>query len=355
MEDYQTLLISREETIKSALKRIDELGEKTLFVTEQDRRIAGSVTDGDIRRWILRGENLSDPVEKVMNRNPVYLPQGSTIENLKEVMLSKRIEHIPLVDEEKRITSIIRWTELFDMQLKKKKAIDIPVVIMAGGEGKRLSPFTKILPKPLIPIGEKPIIELIIDRLYEFGCKEYYFLLNYKANMIKSYFNDLAHPYTIHFVEEGAPRGTLGGVCLLKDRISTTFFLSNCDILIDAEFDKILEFHRSNSNKITIVASVKHFTIPYGICEIKNGGCLTRITEKPEYELLVNTGFYVMEPETLRDIPEGCRYDATDLIKSYVKGHEKVGTYPISEKSWIDTGQLEELEETLRLFDSKEK
>jgi NDP-sugar pyrophosphorylase family protein len=215
----------------------------------------------------------------------------------------------------------------------------------------RLNPFTKILPKPLMPIGEKPIIEIIINRFFDYGCKDFYLSLNYKSNIIKAYFSDFEHEYKINYILENKPLGTAGSLHLLKNMIKKTFFVSNCDILIEADYADILKFHYQRKNKITLVSSMKNFTIPYGVCEIQNGGILKNIREKPEYDFLVNTGMYVVEAAVLADIPKNQFYNITELINDYLKKGEKVGVYPVSEKSWIDMGQFEALQETLKKFE----
>ncbi|MFH1074541.1 MAG: sugar phosphate nucleotidyltransferase, partial [Candidatus Firestonebacteria bacterium] len=228
------------------------------------------------------------------------------------------------------------------------------VVIMAGGEGTRLSPFTKILPKPLIPIGEKPIMEIIVDRFMAYGCRDFYVSVNYKASILKAYFSDFTQNCIIKFVQEEKPLGTIGSLCLFKEVLKTTFFVTNCDILIEADYADILKFHKSNKNLITMVVSMKHYTIPYGVCEIKNGGDLRGILEKPEYDFLVNTGMYLMEPQVVKDIPQNSYYNMNELINDYVHHNKKIGAYPISEKSWLDMGEFQELQKTLRKFEARE-
>lgn len=222
---------------------------------------------------------------------------------------------------------------------------------MAGGEGSRLAPFTKILPKPLMPIGDKPIIEIIIGRFMDFGCNDFYLSLHYKANIIKAYFKDFEHQYKITYIEEEKPLGTAGSLLFLKDHIKKTFFVSNCDILIEADYADILKFHNRKKNKMTLVSSMKNFTIPYGVCEIENGGILKDIKEKPEFDFFVNTGMYVLDKAVLGDIPKNKLYNMTDLISDYLKKGEKIGVYPVSEKSWLDMGQLEALQEMLNKFE----
>ncbi len=352
MERLKKIIIEPGITIKAALKSMADGGERILFVAEENK-LLGTITDGDIRKWILRGKKLNQPISKAMNRTPVFLVEGYSIEEAKNLMITNRIECLPIVNESKKIVSAIWWIDLFAIKRKKYKKLNMPVIIMAGGEGVRLSPFTKIFPKPLIPVGDKSITEVIFDRFSEYGCKEFYISVNYKANLIKAYFNDLKCNYKINYINEDKPLGTAGSLYLLKNKIKSAFCLSNCDVLIEADYADILAFHQDNKNKITIVGSVKHYTIPYGVCEIKNGGKLKSIKEKPEYDFLVNTGVYILEPEILNLIPDNQFYNTTDLINDCVKKGENLGVYPISEKSWLDMGQWEELQKMLNNFNIK--
>lgn len=353
MEKLKKAIITQKASIKQALKTMDATGEKTLLVADSRRILLGTLTDGDIRRWILKGQNLNAAVSRVMNAGPIFLEDGYSREEAKNLMVTNGIGCIPIIDRQRHLVSAIWWTDLFDANYRKHRKINAPVVIMAGGEGTRLSPLTNILPKPLIPIGDKPILELIVNKFVEFGCKDFYISLNYKRNIIKAYFNDFDHNYRIHYLHEDKPLGTIGSLYMLKGAVKETFFVSNCDILIEADYSDILDFHKKNKNKITLIVSMKHYVIPYGICSIKNGGVLRGIREKPEYDFLVNTGSYLMEPEVLKDIPKARHYHATDLIADYIKRDKKIGVYPVSEKSWIDIGQLHELQSTLQKFEDK--
>lgn len=353
MQKVEDLLFNSGLSVKQALKKMDEASKKILFIIDNKDRLLGTATDGDIRRWILKGESLDAQIEKVMNKKPIVLKEGFDVEKAKEIMLSLEIECIPIVNEDQKVISAIRWHDLFDRKFDRKHLIDNPVIIMAGGEGTRLSPFTHVFPKPLMPIGEKPIIELIIDKFFEFGCKDFYLSLNYRANILKAYFNELNREYNINYVEEKSPLGTVGSLHMLKNTIDKTFFVSNCDILIEADYSDILKFHNDNSNQITLVVSMKHYKIPYGICQIENGGILKKISEKPEYDFLVNTGMYLMEHEVLKDIPENKAYDVTDLINDYILQEKKIGVYPVSDKSWLDMGQWYQLQDMVKKFEEK--
>ena len=352
MERLKKVLIKPGSTIKQALKHMDNAGEKTLVVVDGQNAVLGTVTDGDIRRWILKGRKLGVSLTKVMNRHPLILGKGFNKEYAKNLMLREQVECLPVIDEGRKVISCLWWIDLFDTKPDNPESLKLPVVIMAGGEGTRLAPFTKILPKPLMPMGDKPIIEVIINRFYDYGCNDFYLSLNYKSNIIKAYFSDFEHKYKINYILENKPLGTAGSLHLLKKKIKKTFFVSNCDILIEADYADILKFHYQRKNKITLVSSMKNFMIPYGVCQIKDGGILRSIREKPEYDFLVNTGMYVLEPSVLSDVPRNQFYNITDLINDYLKKNEKVGVYPVSDKSWLDMGQFEELQEMIKKFEA---
>lgn len=351
MERLKKVFIKPSHTIKQALRQMDAMGEKTLLVVDDHDMLLGTISDGDIRRWILKGKDLMKGVSKVMNSTPISLEQNFERKMAKQLMVKQMLECLPVVDDNRKVISAVWWVDLFENKSKKLKKLEIPVVIMAGGEGVRLAPFTKILPKPLMPIGDKPIIEIIIDRFMDYGCNDFYLSLNYKSSIIKAYFSDFKHKYRINYILENKPLGTAGSLHLLKNKIKNTFFVSNCDILVEGDYADIVKFHRQKKNKITLVSSMKNFTIPYGVCEIESGGVLTNIREKPEYDFLVNTGMYVLEADVLLDIPKNQFYNITDLINDYLKNGKKVGVYPVSEKSWLDIGQFEALQETLNKFE----
>lgn len=341
--ELKELFINEEITIKDAIKRLDETAKKILLVTDSNNKLLGIITDGDIRRWILRNGDLLEKVSLIMNTSPIFIYE-SNVSFARQIMKDEMIEAVPVLNEKKEVTNIIFWNDRFNTKLNYFEKMNNPVVIMAGGEGRRLEPFTKILPKPLIPIGDTPIVERIINRFNEYGCTDFHLTVNYKKDMIKAYFNDIERDYSVNYVEESKPLGTAGSLYLLEDQLKDTFFVSNCDILIDGNYSDMLKYHKENKNKITLITSLRHYTIPYGVIKIDENSVVKEIIEKPEYDYLVNTGMYLLEPECLKDIPENTFFHITELINKYVEENEKVGIYPVSENSWLDMGQFKEME-----------
>jgi NDP-sugar pyrophosphorylase family protein len=218
----------------------------------------------------------------------------------------------------------------------------------AGGVGSRLYPYTKILPKPLIPIGEIPIAEHIINRFYKYGCRDFFLVVNHKKNMIKAYFNEIEKDYKITYIEEEKPLGTGGGLCLLKCIIDSTFILTNCDILIEEDYEKIYKLHKKENNVITMVCSLKKIRIPYGVIEIGQHGEIAKMKEKPELSFFTNTGMYIVEPEVVQGLEDNQAIGFPDIIEKFKQAGKKIGVYPIGEKNWLDMGQLDAMEEMRR-------
>jgi len=332
------IVINEECSMIEAMQVLDKTSKKILFV-EDDNKLLASITDGDIRRWILKKGNLDAKVKDIANYNPKFI-KLSEASNAKEFMKKHSIEVVPIVDDDMNIISVISW---HDEDFSPKKTLNIPVVIMAGGFGKRLYPYTKILPKPLIPIGEIPIAEHIINRFNKFGCNEFFLIVNHKKNMIKAYFNEIEKDYTVEYIDEDIPLGTGGGLSLIREKINSTFILSNCDILIEEDYEKIYQFHKKEKNLITMICSLKNISIPYGVIEIGESGEITSMKEKPKLSFFTNTGCYIVEPMVLSELKEEF-IGFPDVIEKHRLAGEKIGVYPISENAWMDMGQLDDME-----------
>lgn len=336
-------------SVKDAMRQMGKVGERILFVVDGANRLLGSLTDGDIRRWVLAEGSLLASVDKVCNKRPVVLTHPYDVEKAKQIMLQKKIEWIPVLNGGEEITEVLLWDDVFGREVVlPREAIDIPVVIMAGGKGKRLDPFTRILPKPLIPIGQKAIIEVIMDKFNQYGISEFFISINSKSRMVKAYFEEINTAYKIHYLEEAKPLGTAGSLKFLQGKIKDLLLVSNCDIIIECDYSDIVAFHKAKGYDMTIIGSFRHFVIPYGICTLKDGGQLVKIEEKPEYDFLVNTGMYLLKKEVLNLIPKNQFFDMPELIQKLKENDGKIGVFPIDEKSWIDVGQWEEYRKSVR-------
>ncbi len=333
------IIIDENMSIVQAMKVLDNTSKKILFVADNGI-LKAAMTDGDIRRWILSNGNLDAKVKNVANYSPKYIFEENR-EEVKRIFLDKGIDAIPVVDSNKKIISVIFRD---DKIINNNMELSIPVVIMAGGLGTRLYPYTKILPKPLIPIGEIPIAEHIINKFKAFKCNDFYLIVNHKKNMIKAYFNEIEKDYDITYIDEDKPLGTGGGLSLLKGKINSTFILSNCDILIDDDYYKIYEHHKREDNIITMVCSLKNITIPYGVVEVNESGNIHNMREKPDLSFLTNTGMYIVEERVIEELEQDAPISFPEIIEKYRNNGEKVGIYPISENSWLDMGQLDEME-----------
>lgn len=337
--------IDEENSILDAMRQLDMVAKKVLFITRKNEFVA-ALTDGDIRRWILNKGDLREKIKYVANYDPIYLKEEDK-PKAKDYMRKHKVEALPIIDDKNNVTSIIFWN---DEKLLFNRMPAVPVVIMAGGLGTRLYPYTKILPKPLIPIGEIPIAEHIINRFNVQGCKDFYLIVNHKKNMIKAYFNEVVKDYTVSYIDEEIPLGTGGGLSLLKGTIKEPFILSNCDILIDANYEKIYSHHLSEDNFITMVCSLKNIKIPYGVVEIGSDGSVEEIKEKPELSFFTNTGMYIVDQAVIEDLEINKKIDFPDIITKYKNIGKKIGVYPIGEKSWMDMGQLDELDEMRKIL-----
>lgn len=342
------LTIVLDESILSALKQMNKIHRKLLIVMK-DGRFHSLVSIGDIQRAIIADVDLHEPVEKILRSKVNVASVGDDKQQVIRFMMEQRSEFMPIVDENGMIAEIIFWDDVVGKKQKIRSEFTLPVVIMAGGQGSRLRPLTNVLPKPLIPIGDQTMMEDIMDRFVECGCKDFYVSVNYKADFIRHYFDNFSkHKYNIEYFQEDKPLGTAGSLHLLKDRVNRTFFVSNCDIIIDEDYSEILKFHRENHDEITVVAALKNYSIPYGTLETGDGGQLLSLQEKPELTYKINTGMYILEPHLIEEIPSDRLYHITFLIEKLIQENRRVGVFPVSEGSWTDIGNWDEYMKYIR-------
>lgn len=342
-EQLMQFLVHEDCGIVEAMQKIDSNTKGILFVVGRDRKIMGVLTDGDIRRWIIKTGDLKASVGQVMNKNPKVIYRKDVSE-AKEFMRQYSITALPVADADGILHDIIFMeSEPEEKEEQQKSLKGVPVVVMAGGKGTRLYPYTKILPKPLIPIGDIPIMERIINRFSAYGIRKFYATVNYRKSMIKSYFSELQSEYEVCYVEEDKPLGTAGSLHLIREDFGRPLFVTNCDTLIDADYADIYKYHGKTGNELTIVTALKNIVVPYGVVNSSKNGAVESMEEKPKLSYFVNTGMYVMNPKLLREIPEDTFFHMTDLTDALLKQGRKVGMYPISEESFLDMGEFEEM------------
>ena len=341
-KDITSLSIDSRATLLDVIHKMDATEHRLLIVTK-DGHYKGLVSIGDVQRAIIKGVALASPVEPILRPNATVASVHDDMEAVKEVMCERMIEFMPVIDDEGNVAEIIFWKDIFEGEMASNRPkIDLPVVIMAGGKGTRLKPITNVIPKPLVPVGDKTILEVIMDQFEGIGCHKFYMSVNYKADMMKYYLSQLDHKYDIEFFMEDKPLGTIGSVSLLKGKITTPFFVSNCDSINEQDYRDVWDYHLQNHNDMTIVTMVKSFKIPYGVIETGADGLMTALKEKPEQTYQVNTGVYILNPELINEIPEGEFFHITHLMEKVQARGGRVGCFPVSEQSWKDMGEWKE-------------
>ncbi len=345
-------VINKSNNVVEALQRIDLNGKQLLFVVDANRKLEGIITDGDIRRWLLKTGKLQGKVAEFMNKTPKVIYRKD-IKSAASIMQSAKITALPVLTSKGILSDIIFRGDIESVSDElPAELMDVPVIIMAGGKGTRLYPYTKILPKPLIPIGDIPIMERIIDKFRDVGVQKFYATVNYRKSMIKSYFNDQVKDYDICYVEEDKPLGTAGSLKLLPEKFNKPFIVTNCDILIHADYNDIYKYHVESGNELTIVSALKNIVVPYGVIHSSENGTVESMEEKPKLSYFVNTGMYILNPELVDDIPQDEFFHMTHLADKLMNEGRRVGMYPISEDSFLDMGEFEEMhrmEEKLNL------
>lgn len=342
-KEIEQRIIGLNDTLIFTLKIMDKTGYRSLLVLDHNKLFAGILSIGDIQRAIIRNLPLETSVRDIIRPNPRIANKDISLDQIRSEMIQFRMEFLPIVDSNRKVIDVYFWDDLFvETELPPRKQFVLPVVIMAGGIGARLRPLTNVLPKPLIPIGEKTILEEIFERFGKHGCNKFFISVNFKAELIEYYIRNEHLPYEIEFIKENTPMGTAGSLSLLKGKINETFFVSNCDIIIEQDYSEILDYHKGNDNDITIVAALKHYPIPYGTIESGENGQLLDLKEKPELTFKINSGMYILEPHILNEIPGNAFSHITQLIEGVKLRGGKVGVFPVSEKSWKDIGSWKE-------------
>jgi dTDP-glucose pyrophosphorylase len=328
------------------LKILDQNGVQILLVVNSEKVLIGLITDGDIRRHILQKGNLDVNVIEIANTDYFYL-NSTNVNNAKEFFKKQNsISHIPIIDDNCHINALIVKDDIKEVDNNNSQ---IPVVIMAGGKGTRLLPLTKIIPKPLVPIGSETMLEKIINNLNGSGFNKFNVIINYKKELIKSYMNEVDYSYELDFIEESEYYGTVGGLTLLKGKIEGDFILSNCDIISFLNYSALLDWHKSHNAELTVLGVRKRTDIPYGVLEVDSESYVTKIIEKPHLHNIIVSGIYVVNSSVLDEIPKDRSFGMDELITKLTSQGKKVTCYPIDD-GWHDIGQFSEYREFLKSF-----
>lgn len=348
MDKIKDRVIAPSISLLDAMKRMDEIKVKMLFVFH-GVFFDGIITIGDIQRAIINNIPLNEPISIIIDKNKKYAKPNEDRQLVRSKMMSLRAECMPVVNDKGELVDVYFWDDFFKhSEQQHREKINLPVVIMAGGKGTRLKPLTNVIPKPLVPVGDKTILEVILDQFEFIGCHKFYMSVNYKADMMKYYLSQLDHRYDIEFFMEDKPLGTIGSVSLLKGKINTPFFVSNCDSINEQDYRDVYDYHVNNHNDMTIVTMVKSFKIPYGVIETGEDGLMVDLKEKPEHTYMVNSGVYILNPKLIDEIPEGEFFHITHLMEKVKARGGRVGCFPVSEESWHDMGEWPEY---LRMID----
>jgi dTDP-glucose pyrophosphorylase len=339
-------MLGEDAPVIEAMRIIDQMQAKIALVVDTNGKLVGSVVDGDVRRGLLRGHSLQTPVRALMHSPPYVLPTNSPRQKILEAMHVLEIKQIPLVTSEGTVSGIAVHDLLLGLQHKERPN---RVVVMAGGKGKRLMPLTRDMPKPMVPVGGKPILEWILLRLIHYGFRDFTFAINYLGHMIEDYFGDgSAFGCRIQYVREREFLGTAGALWLLPPDQQHPLLVTNGDILSAIDFGDLADFHAAGAYTATVCARAHRVEVPYGVIEVRNG-CLRSIVEKPVYDNLISAGIYVLSPEVLNRVPPAALLDMPDLLLALVSDSHKIGVF-VLEDEWVDVGRHDDLERAKRNF-----
>jgi len=339
MKSIKNLKLTEKSTIKDALKAIDKGAMKIAVVVKDDETLFGVLTDGDVRRALLNGLTLQDNIKNIVQTNPVVC----FINDSKDIILSKtigkKIYHLPVLDEQNKVVGVQDIDELLESKTKPNK-----VVLMVGGLGTRLRPLTENIPKPMLKVGNKPILETIINNFKKYGFTEIILSVNYKAEFVKEHFGDGSKfGVNIEYIYEDKRLGTAGALSLMSKKFNESFFVMNGDLLTNVNFEHFLNFHLENNSPATMAVREYEYQIPFGVIN-QNDGKILSIVEKPTQSYYVNAGIYILNPDVIQLIPKNEFYDMPTLFSDLIKQQKEPISFPVHEY-WLDIGQMNQLQQ----------
>ena len=339
MKNIVDILVNESCSIRKVLMLIDATAVQIALVVNESQELLGTITDGDIRRGLLQGLTLEDSIETIIFRSPVTATLSETKEEIIKKAFAKKIHQIPIVDEQNRVVGLKEIEELVRPSVKPNK-----VVLMVGGLGTRLHPLTENIPKPLLKVGDKPILQTIVERFADYGFINIVMCVNYKGHMIQDYFGDgSAFGVNIEYVLEEERMGTAGALSLLTEKPGEPFFVMNGDLLTNVNFESLLDYHQAQKALATMCVREYDFQVPYGVVSV-DGNQVTSIEEKPVHKFFVSAGIYMLSPSILNLIPENQFYDMPTLFEQMIALNDRVVSFPIHEY-WLDIGRMSEYEQ----------
>jgi dTDP-glucose pyrophosphorylase len=345
LKNWRSAILNGDQTIRQAMETIDQSSLQIALVVDGNDHLLGTVTDGDIRRGLLRGLQLESPVDQVMNTSPKVARQGMSRAEFIELLRRHNLHHLPLVDDTGRLVGLESDVELYEGAEK-----DNWVVLMAGGLGQRLRPLTDDMPKPLLPVGDRPLLEIIINRFTAQGFRKFFISVNYRADLVEAHFGDGSKfGAEIRYLREDQPLGTGGAVGLLPERPTLPFVVMNGDLLTTINFESLVDFHQEHRADLTLCVRRYSHQIPYGVAEIR-GGEVMSIVEKPNHECFISGGIYVLSPSVFDRLTPQRRIDMPELMRELIAEKQRVTAFPVTEY-WIDIGRIEDLERARQEID----
>ncbi|HRK17678.1 MAG TPA: nucleotidyltransferase family protein [Hyphomicrobiaceae bacterium] len=332
--------------IRDIIAAIDRGGVQIAFICDEDRRLRGVVTDGDVRRALIRGVQLDAAIDDIVNRHPTVVSISDHRSKAVALMQQFGIYQVPVIDETGRLVGVQTLHSHSGERAGNTRAI-----VMAGGLGSRLAPLTNTIPKPLIRVGENPILETIVRQLATHGIKQITMCVNHMADMIRDHFGDGSKwGVEIEYTEEKERRGTAGALTLLPQRPDAPFLVLNADLLTSVDFTSLIEFHRQHKQPATMCVREYSMQVPYGVTQI-DGHSLKALEEKPEFKFFINAGIYVLDPDVLDRVPDGKMYNMTNIFEDLLAEGRKPSVFPIVEY-WLDIGRLDDLERARAEFET---
>jgi len=339
MKSVDKIKLKPSSSIKEAMIAIDDGAMKIAVVVDDENRLVGILTDGDIRRGLIDGLELSSSIETIIQKDPIVCSINDSKETILAKSLGKKIYHMPVLDLNLKLVGI----EDIDSLLESKNRVN-KVVLMVGGLGSRLRPLTENTPKPMLKVGNKPILETIINNFKQYGFVDIVLSVNYKADIVKSYFGDGSDfGVSIEYIHENKRMGTAGALSLMRDKFDEPFFVMNGDLLTNVNFEHFLNFHNDNTSIATMAVREYEYQVPFGVVNQDNGE-ITSIVEKPTQRYYVNAGIYILNPEVIEMIEDDVFYDMPTLFDDLISNNKAPVSFPVHEY-WMDIGQINELKQ----------